>query len=295
MTQKQDELIGSCPFHKESKPSFHVSLVKNAFQCFGCGAKGNILDFVQKKESVTLREAALLIQEWFDPSSGGTASPGGHKEANKGIPETKPAPVAPEVNINPALTFSLKLDPSHSYLKERGLTPETINHFGLGFCGRGLLKDRIAIPIHDEKGNLVAYAGRWPGDPPEGEEKYMLPPGFKKRLVLFNLHRAIKEAGSAGSIIIVEGFFACFRLWQAGYKNVVALMGRALSPEQEELLISLNKKIVLMLDQDEPGQKATQEILPRLVKHSYVKVVELPSEGDQPDRLSEETLQQILA
>src|SRR4030042_3966923 len=65
MQQKKDELVGLCPFHKESKPSFHVSLTKNAFQCFGCKAKGNILDFVQQKESVELREAGVLIHQWF--------------------------------------------------------------------------------------------------------------------------------------------------------------------------------------------------------------------------------------
>jgi len=61
MRQKKDELIGFCPFHKESKPSFHVSLTKNAYQCFACKAKGNILDFVRQKESVELREAGVLI------------------------------------------------------------------------------------------------------------------------------------------------------------------------------------------------------------------------------------------
>ena len=95
---------------------------------------------------------------------------------------------------NAPLTFVLKVDPDHPYLRERGLADETVAHFGLGYAPRGLMKGRIAIPIHNEKGELIAYAGRWPGDPPEGEPKYKLPPGFKKHLVLYNLHRAIPES-----------------------------------------------------------------------------------------------------
>lgn len=82
----------------------------------------------------------------------------------------------PGAQENPVLTFELKVDPKHPYLKERGLKKETIEVFGLGFCSRGLMKDRIAIPIHNKDGELVAYCGRWPGeDPPEGEEKYKMP------------------------------------------------------------------------------------------------------------------------
>ncbi|MBM3209376.1 toprim domain-containing protein [Candidatus Shapirobacteria bacterium] len=291
MRQSKDELIGFCPFHKESKPSFHASLTKNAYQCFGCKAKGNILDFVQQKESVELREAGLLISKWFGIGSQPTAAPKPSYALKEG---DNKAELAKEEEIaNPPLKFALKLDPAHPYLKERGISDETIESFGLGFCSRGLLKGRIAIPIHDEVGELVAYAGRWPGDPPEGEGKYKLPPGFKKHLVLYNLHRAVKEA-PAGNFILVEGFFDCFRVWQSGFKNVVALMGSALSKEQEELLAAFAKKIILMLDRDEAGQKATQEILPRLAKRFFVKVIELPSEGSQPDKLEKNTLASLL-
>jgi DNA primase len=89
------------------------------------------------------------------------------------------------------LTFESKtLDRKHPYLKERGLKKETIKEFGLGYCKRGLMKGRIAILIHNEEGDLVAYAGRYPGDPPEGEPKYKFPPRFKKSLVVFNLNWA---------------------------------------------------------------------------------------------------------
>ena len=101
------------------------------------------------------------------------------------------------------------------------------------------MKGRIAIPIHDASGTLVAYAGRWPGDPPEGEPKYKLPEGFKKSLVLYNLNRvvAFKANANASSrvllpMIVVEGYWSVFRLHQLGYPNTVALMGSDLSAAQ---------------------------------------------------------------
>jgi DNA primase len=290
LRQKKDELIGFCPFHKESKPSFHVSLTKNAYQCFGCKAKGNILGFVQQREEVEIREAGLLISQWFGIGQGQIVVPGAKEGVKREVKE--PELAKGEEITNPPLKFALKLDPEHPYLKERGLGGETIQYFGLGYCSKGLMKGRIAIPIHNEKGEMVAYAGRWPGDPPEDEGKYRLPPGFQKHLVIFNLHRAIE--GAQGKLIVVEGFFDCFRIWQAGFKNAIALMGSALSPEQEELLVAHAKAIVLMLDQDDAGRKASQEILSRLARRVFVKVIGLPSEGDQPDRLKEEELVNLL-
>lgn len=120
--------------------------------------------------------------------------------------------VADNQSGNQPLTFTLKnLNPKHPYLKERGLNKETVHHFGLGHCSRGLMKERIAIPINNEQGELVAYAGRYAGEPPEDEEKYLLPPGFGKSQVLFNLDQA-RELATDQGLIVVEGFFDVFNL-----------------------------------------------------------------------------------
>jgi DNA primase len=87
---------------------------------------------------------------------------------------------------------------------------------------------RIAIPIHNAKGEVVAYAGRWPGNPPDGTPKYRLPTGFRKGLELFNLDRAIQEPADK-PLVIVEGFFDAVKLHQHGCRKVVALMGSSLS------------------------------------------------------------------
>ena len=111
-----------------------------------------------------------------------------------------------------------------------------VAHFGLGYCTKGSMTGRIVVPIHNAEGQLVAYAGRWPGTPPdEDTPKYKLPPGFRKARELFNAHRAFAES-DASPLVIVEGFFDCLALWQHGIRRVVALMGSSLSTHQEELI-----------------------------------------------------------
>jgi DNA primase len=155
---------------------------------------------------------------------------------------------------------------------------------------------RMAIPIHNELGELVAYAGRWPGEPPEGEGKYKLPVGFHKSLVVYNLHRA-KDYAKESGLIIVEGFFDCMRLHAAGFPNVVALMGSSMSEAQEERIVETvgpEGKVTLMLDEDEAGWKGREEALSRLSTRVYVKVIGLGEEDRQPDSLGTEDLTRMM-
>ena len=279
-------LVGLCPFHRERTPSCHVSLAKNAFQCFGCQRRGNVLDFVALMEHVNVRQAALLISEWFKPGEA-PRKPSHHLTVVPG----------PKVQVNRPLPFSLSgLDASHPYLADRGLLPVTVHQFGLGYCSWGLLAGRIAIPIHDEQGHLVAYAGRWPGEPREGEPKYKLPAHFHKSGVVSNLHRAdelVKEKG----IILVEGFFDCFKVHQAGFPNVCALMGSALGERQLELLVEAlgpAGRVVLWFDEDEAGRRCLEACLCELSTRLPVEVVRLPTAGAQPDQLGDAAIRQVL-
>ena len=297
LKRRKDELIGFCPIHDEkhyNKNSFCVSTVKNNWHCFSCGAGGNVLDFVAAMENVDIRQAGLLIQKRFGVVSGEDKKL--VKEKRK-IEEPKEEKKEPEEVVNPPLTFELKtLDPEHPYLKERGLKEETIKEFGLGFCKKGLMKGRIVIPIHNENGELVAYVGRYPGNPPEGESKYKLPTKFKKSLVVFNLNR-LKDKAKDERVILVEEFFDVFNLWQAGYKNVVALMGTSMTDDQEKLIVEAigrNGRVALMFDSDEAGAKATTEVLERLIDKVYLKIIRLGQEGLQPGSLSEEEIKKAL-
>ena len=257
-----------CPFHRETEASCRIDHVRNRFRCFGCGATGSILDFVARLENTSIKEAAELVASWCgvtDENGDSVDAPASTEQrASYGSEQrTGAAPAR-----NQPLRTSLNLDPTHPYLVGRGLSPETIEQFGLGFCGRGLMRGRIAIPIHDEEGCLIAYAGRWAAEGvPDGRPRYLLPRGFQKQLVLFNLHRVKGER----SLVMVESYWSVFRLTSLG-APAVALMGRELSAGHIELLTNSEvDHVQLMLDGDSPGRAATAKILPELARHLFVR------------------------
>lgn len=295
LKEKGDSLTGSCPIHQGSnKSQFKVSVSKNCFNCFGdCGAGGNVLDFVSKMEKVSLRDAALLLCKWFDI---GTVKEKKEKAdiASEKSKTAEQREAGAGTVANKPLTFELKnLDVKHSYLNERGLTDETIRYFGLGYCSKGLMKDRVVIPIHNENNELVAYAGRAVDD--TADEKYKLPAGFKKSLVMYNLNRIAPDPDTV--LIVVEGFFDVFALHQAGFHNVVALMGSSMSEEQSKLIAKVvsagSGKVVLVPDGDEAGQRCLEDCLQRLFLKVFVKAVKL-KEGKQPEQIPASELKSLI-
>src|SRR5437762_900296 len=244
------ELRGRCPLpthtSSRSRDSFAVSMARNVWSCRslscmqarGSRPGGNILDLVALMEGCSIRDAALRLHEWSSAAPERFIVPR----------ESRPEPIASE---NPPLRFALQyIDATHPYLTSRGVTPHTVRTFGLGFyMGKGLLRGRIVIPIHSQSGELIAYAGR----AINGQEpKYRFPAGFRKSLVLFNLHRALGT--EARTVIVVEGFFDALKVHQAGHPGVVALMGSAFSQRQSELLLSRFASVTLLLDGDQPGR-----------------------------------------
>jgi len=296
MKDRGAQLYGICPIHKGTNRSeFSVNREKSIFQCFSCKAKGDVISFVEAMENVERREAALKIASWLDIVPEDKKLVRG-KEKIKGNRSDESKEAKKEI-INPPLKFHLQnLDTNHPYLNKRILS-ETISHFGLGLCKTGIMKDRIVIPIHNEKGELIAYAGRWPGDPPENESKYKLPPKFQKSHMVFNLHRA-KEFIYENGLILVEGYFSVFKLFQAGFPNAVALMGSQLSQYQEELIlktIGANGKIILLFDNDEAGIDCQKDVLQRLGKQCFVRVVELPEGIKQLDPMKDHEIKDLLS
>jgi DNA primase len=283
------ELRGRCPIHKgDGQDAFHVNLAKNAFNCFSCQARGNVLDFVAAMEQCSVRDAGLKLKEWFSISSEPAAAPTKAKPAagSGGVGEQATAG-------NKPLAFQLKgVDPNHPYLAERGISRETAETFGIGFfAGKGSMSGRVVIPIHNQRGELVAYAGR---SIDGSEPRYKLPAGFHKSLELFNLHRVLEataemfEPRRKQPIVVVEGFFDCLQVTQAGFP-CVALMGCSMSEAQEKLLVKYFESAWLMLDGDEAGRAATLEISGRLLYSHWIRAVSLV-QGIQPDQLSIEEL-----
>ena len=314
--RKGDELTMHCVFHgNDTTPSLKINTAKNIFNCFGCHVGGDTIGFVVLKEGIDTgnedtdrREAALLLQQWFNlrtskPGKGRRHTTKSTRATKAGTPAASPDAGVSEMQaasdqvtqpsepakdkehvarVNPPLQFVFRrLDPTHPYLQARGLTAETIACFGLGYhAGKGIMAGRIVIPIHNEGGELIAYAGRWPGDAdwPAGEDKYKLPPGFHKSLVLFNLHRA--RAHASEGLIVVEGFFDTLDFWQRGRKNVVALMGSSLSEAQERLIVQTvggRGRVLLAFDPDEAGRKGMHEAAARLVSQVFVRTVTIGS------------------
>lgn len=326
LKSKGDQLQGFCPLPGHSgqrkSPSFSVNVQRNIFQCFGCGAKGNVIDFTALMEGFdptdakAIRQAALLLQErHLEPAPTPlrtNAARGGGKSHGSEPPTADPdtqsgssaAQQTKPVVINAPLDFTLKnLDPDHPYLKGRGLTPETIVTFGLGYCSKGLMKGRIAIPLHDIEGNLIGYAGRIVDDQAIGPNtpKYLLPGSrdrdgtahqFSKGLFLFNAFRLEKPVTE---LVVAEGFFGAMWLHQCGY-NAVAIMGSSVSETQTAQIIDLvepNGRVWIMPDGDAAGRRWGDDLVRALAPNRWVRIVSLP-EGSDPEAYSADALSSIL-
>jgi DNA primase len=182
------------------------------------------------------------------------------------------------------------VDPSHPYVVNRGITLATARHFGIGYYfGRGIMSHRIVVPIPSRSGNLVAYAGR---SIDGAQPKYRLPPGFRKAGELFNVRRAA-QSPAHGRVFLVEGFFDCMKVHQAGYPNVVALMGCSLSDIQAHLLAEHFREVVLLLDGDEAGNVASNKIATRLSGNLRIHRGRIPP-NRQPDELTCSELQAVI-
>jgi DNA primase len=323
----EKNLRGCCPIHKGDDPKqFSVTLEKNAWNCFSqCKHGGNMLEFVMQMEDCSSLAAAWKVNDWFNlgqekkaaervrtqpaerreaPAANAPAhtasatTPREYPKASKASAVAATPEPELETGFNKVLDFTLEnLDATHPYLKGRGLSAETLAHFGIGYCPKGIMAGRIAIPIHNTDGQVVGNAGRWPGEPDEGKEKYRLPGKFKKTLEVFNYHRAALESADT-PLVIVEGFFPVMHLWQHGIRRVVAFMGWSMSERQEELIAKLvtpESKIILMLDNDAAGIEARQKIAPRLAEHCFVRSFRWPEGIHQPDELTEEHLETLRA
>jgi DNA primase len=274
----RDQYRGCCPIHGgDGREAFHANLSKNVFHCFACGAGGTVLDFVAAMDGCSLREAACKRTSQTAALRGPTIACAKQRVTKKSNP------------ISP-LGFTLRgIDAAHPYLAARGIDTATAHEFGIGFyAGPGVFSGRVVIPIHSECGELVGYCGRAVDG---SQPRYRFPTGFAKSQVLFNFHRA--DAAAKSVVVVVEGFFDCLRLRQAGVRSVVALMGSALYPWQQRILLQRFQRVILMLDGDAAGRRATAEIATRLRAHCLVQLVGIP-EGTQPDQIAPEQMRQVL-
>lgn len=282
---KGDQAQEYCPLpgHNGEKksPSFSINIPKGIWQCFGCGAKGNVLDFAIRMEKLSpdntadVRTVALRLQSIFNLGGVTTARPTTPKSSTphkETLLYKEPPPQEKVVKVNAPLDFELKqLELNHPYLAERGFAADTVRHFGLGYCNKGLMAGRIVIPLHNKDGDRVGYAGRLVDDEGISEEhpKYKFPSArerdgvtyeFKKSHLLYN---ADKLRGKLDHLVVVEGFASVWWLHQAGITNAVALMGSSCSSEQADLILSVTKpsaRISILPDADDAGVRCTTSL-----------------------------------
>jgi DNA primase len=306
--RKGQQHHGYCPLPnhngKKNSPSFSANLERGIFQCFGCQAKGNVLEFaalmsnVDPKDGSALHRLAAELQKRFCPEIEFASE---QPAPSPPIPEKKNPKEDVPALVNVPLDFELKgLSRDHPYLAGRGFTPETVEHFGLGYCSRGMLRERVAIPLHDREGHLVAYAGRVVDDAKitEDNPRYRFPGErqregkvfeFRKSLFLYNGFR-LKEP--LDDLIVVESFTSIWWLHQNGITNAVGTMGSDCSDSQAELIVSLvkpNGRVWILGEGDNAGELHARSVLTKVSPHRFVRWVKL-GEGRQPTDLPHEEL-----
>lgn len=243
--RKGDQHVGPCPLpsHPRDKrgPTFSANLERGIFQCFACKAKGNVLDFaglmagVDIGDGAALREVAVQLQERYFPEGAST---------RRKAPPTEPAALKSDpqrVLINAPLDFALKdLDHRHPLLLEFGLSHETFAYFGVGFCARGSLKGRIAIPLHEE-GRLVGYASAEAGnlsslDFPQERERDGARLRFDPSRLVYNANRI---SGPCNELIVATDIPTVWRLYEHTALPAVAVCGDGMTERQCDAIAAL--------------------------------------------------------
>ncbi len=303
-----------CPFHNEKTPSFFVKPDSDVFACYGCNKFGDIFTFVQEMENVDFKEAMTLLIDKFNIAV----------EKSSFVKDNVKKSTLYDINSSAMKYFYQNLQNSEEgskaliYLRERGIKPNIISKFYLGYAKNswtglleffkkesvdlimaeklGLLiknekgeyydrfRGRIMFPIFSEGGKVIAFGGRTIID---DKAKYVNSPESPvfskgKNLYAFNLTKEfIRENRSS---VLVEGYFDVITLFQSGIKNVTASLGTALTPEQIYLLKRYSDNIYFAYDKDEAGKKATLRGLERMFEQNVnPKIIDLGDEKDPDD------------
>lgn len=294
-----------CPFHPEDTPSFFIFPATNTFHCFGCGAHGDPISFIQKYEQLNfidaVKKAASLagidISQYL---------------------KQRELPIELQIFENYHKKYKeilLNLSNSHpawKYLNNRGITIEYADKFDLGFSngslkssilddfdlpitlgnelgiirkdGSEIFSNRIIIPIKDDFGRVVAFAGRSINNE---NPKYLNSPEnkfFQKSNILFLYDRSKNIIKREKYSILVEGYFDAINMHINGFENTVAILGSAFTSNHAKKLIKLTDKVITMFDMDSAGQNATLKSLDYLLSYGFQVAIAQYNSKD-PDEL----------
>lgn len=305
--------VGLCPFHTEKTPSFHVDSTRQTYKCFGCGKGGDAFNFLMEMKGLSFpealqelaRQAGIFLEK---PDRAQSSEKSRLYEANRLA-----------LHFYRSVLNSSRGEGAMAYLKGRGLTKETIDAFELGYApdswdallrtmrSRGIdpetaarcglliertsgghydrFRNRVIFPIRDISSEVIGFGARVLGP---GEPKYLNTPEsaiFKKRKILYNLHR-VKGMLRNNGVAIVEGYMDVVSLSNAGFRESVATLGTALSEDHVQLLSRFTDKVNLVFDGDAAGRNAmVRAVEPFLGFELIPKVVLLP-DGKDPDDIA---------
>ncbi|MDO4274716.1 MAG: DNA primase [Eubacteriales bacterium] len=295
LNRKGSSYFGLCPFHNEKTPSFSVTPSKQMYYCFGCGAGGNVFNFIMEYENFTFGEALQYLAE----RSGVELPKIEYSKEAREKAERKATLL--EINKQAAQYFYYQLRrengrTAYAYLTGRGLSEETIKKFGLGYSDKysddlykylkgkkysdellresGLFSvderhgmydkfwNRVIFPIMDVNNRVIGFGGRVMGD---GKPKYLNSPEtkiFDKSRNLYGLN--VARTTRKNHLILCEGYMDVISMHQAGFTNAVASLGTALTSGHASLLKRYTQEVLLLYDSDEAGVKAALRGIPIL-------------------------------
>ena len=304
-----------CPFHDEKTPSFSVSVEKQIFYCFGCQTGGNVISFVQKYEGKSFIETITWLAERLNislPSQDARAS--ANRKRFTSLEELNRFAV--QYYHRQLLTENIG-GRAMQYLRHRGVKPQTLKLFQLGYAksarrdlvkaatdegwtiqqlvDAGLIKNeehgpqdrfwnRLLFPIQNERGTPVGFGGRALSE--EHQPKYLNSPEtilYNKSKVLYNLDKARQAIYRKGNALLVEGYMDALMLYQHGVENVVAACGTSMSEAHATLLKRFTPEVILVYDGDSAGLQAAQRGLHRLLAAGLRVRIALMPNGEDPD------------
>ncbi len=308
--------VGLCPFHQEKTGSFNVNQARQFYKCFGCGVGGDVLKFVQEIEGFTFPEALKILAERH-----GIPMPKRNEYADA---DSKLRGALFEIYSMASQMFQANLRgasgaEARSYLVKRGIGPESIETFELGYSegsGQALVRalgekqftqeqleasgivrrredgsgyfdffrGRLMFPIHNESGKVIAFGGRAMRD--QDQPKYLNSsetPIYKKTSVLYNLHRARETMRRSNRTVLVEGYMDVIGVYSAGVKDVVASCGTSLTSAQAGVMRRHSDLVVVNYDPDRAGANASEKAIQILLDEGlHVRVLALDG-GLDPD------------
>ena len=299
---------GVCPFHNEKTPSFVVSEQKQIFTCFGCGATGDVIEFVKRFYNLEFSEAVEKLANEYGITLEKKAKDDNRdvyyqvnrmaanffykaftETANKGYPYMKNRGISPAILKKFGIGYAdEKWDSLYQYLLSQGVDTKIMVELGLVSESKGKYYDkfrnRVMFPIINTSGKVIGFGGR--AIHPDDNPKYLNSPEskiFQKKNNLYGLNISRQSVGKDGYIILVEGYMDVIALYQAGVTNVAASLGTALTENQARLIKRYTKNVVLSYDADGAGRAAALRGLDILkAEECKVRVLHV-TDGKDPD------------